>query len=353
MPARTRSAGIWPTTTARHCRGPRSTGSWSGPARSPRSRPSGPSPPTSASKPTQPNECWQSDFTHYRLTRPDGTPGADTEILTWLDDCSRYALHVTAHPRVTGPIVLATFRETVAAYGIPASTLTDNGMVFTTRLAGGQRRPQRLGDRTTPPGHRPEELPPEPPHHLRQGRTLPADDEELAARPTRPASHPRRAADPARAVRRDLQPPPPAPLAPAPRHPGNRLHCTAQSHPDQRPRPPTPTTASAATRSTKPASSPCASTADCTTSASAEPTPEPPSSCSSKTSTSASSTPPPANSSANSPSTPDATTSPPDDHPAHTEPKSTAEPANRRSGCRRCLETSHVCGPAGFEPATP
>ncbi|HEY0475374.1 MAG TPA: leucine zipper domain-containing protein, partial [Kribbella sp.] len=26
-----------------------------------------------------PNECWQSDFTHYRLTRPDGRPGADTE----------------------------------------------------------------------------------------------------------------------------------------------------------------------------------------------------------------------------------------------------------------------------------
>jgi len=85
-----------------------------------------------------PNQCWQSDFTHYRLTRPDGTPGADTEILTWLDDCSRYALSLTAHERVTGPIVLATFRATVAAHGIPASTLTDNGMVFTTRFAGGR-----------------------------------------------------------------------------------------------------------------------------------------------------------------------------------------------------------------------
>lgn len=85
-----------------------------------------------------PNETWQSDFTHYRLTRPDGHPGADTEILTWLDDCSRYALSVTAHVRVTGPIVLATFRQTVAEHGIPASTLTDNGMVFTTRLSGGK-----------------------------------------------------------------------------------------------------------------------------------------------------------------------------------------------------------------------
>jgi transposase InsO family protein len=85
-----------------------------------------------------PNECWQSDFTRYRLTRPDGRPGADSEILTWLDDCSRYALSVTAHVRVTGPIVLATFRQTFAMHGIPASTLTDNGMVFTTRLSQGK-----------------------------------------------------------------------------------------------------------------------------------------------------------------------------------------------------------------------
>jgi transposase InsO family protein len=84
-----------------------------------------------------PNETWQSDFTHYRLT--DDTPlGRDIEILTWLDDHSRYALHVTAHPRVTGPIVLATFRETAAQHGYPASTLTDNGLVYTTRFAGGR-----------------------------------------------------------------------------------------------------------------------------------------------------------------------------------------------------------------------
>lgn len=87
---------------------------------------------------SMPNECWQSDFTHYRLTRPDGRPGSDTEILTWLDDCSRFALQITAHHRVTGSVVLIEFRRTVATQGIPASTLTDNGMVFTTRLAGGK-----------------------------------------------------------------------------------------------------------------------------------------------------------------------------------------------------------------------
>jgi len=86
----------------------------------------------------QPNEMWQTDFTHYRLSRPDGTPGVDTEILCFLDDHSRYALSITCHRRVTGPIVVAAFRQTVADQGIPASVLSDNGMVFTTRFAGGQ-----------------------------------------------------------------------------------------------------------------------------------------------------------------------------------------------------------------------
>jgi hypothetical protein len=45
--------------------------------------------------------------------------------LSWLDDHSRYALSVTAHTRVTGPIVVDAFRAAVAAYGPPASTLTD------------------------------------------------------------------------------------------------------------------------------------------------------------------------------------------------------------------------------------
>jgi transposase InsO family protein len=80
-----------------------------------------------------PNECWQSDFIHWQLAG-----GQETEILSWIDDHSRYALSVTAHARVTGPIVLATFRAACARHGTPASTLTDNGMVFTTRLSGGK-----------------------------------------------------------------------------------------------------------------------------------------------------------------------------------------------------------------------
>lgn len=80
-----------------------------------------------------PNETWQADFTHHRLA--DGT---DVEILCWIDDHSRYAISVTAHRRVTGPIVVTEFAIAIETHGVPSSTLTDNGMVFTTRLSGGK-----------------------------------------------------------------------------------------------------------------------------------------------------------------------------------------------------------------------
>jgi transposase InsO family protein len=91
-----------------------------------------------------PNECWQSDFTHYPLTDTTTFPKG-IEIITWLDDCTRYALHVSAHRAITTPIVKATFRKTAGQHGIPASTLTDNGMVYTVRLAGIGRRGGRNG----------------------------------------------------------------------------------------------------------------------------------------------------------------------------------------------------------------
>jgi transposase InsO family protein len=81
----------------------------------------------------QPNELWQADFTHWWLAG-----SIHVEILDFIDDHARYALSVTAHRRVTGAIVLSEFRKTIATHGIPYSTLTDNGMVFTTRLAGGK-----------------------------------------------------------------------------------------------------------------------------------------------------------------------------------------------------------------------
>ena len=272
-----------------------------------------------------PNETWQSDFTHYRLTAPTA-PGTDVEIISWLDDYSRYALHVTAHPRVTGPIVVATFRDS-------RSPARDSRLDADRQRHGLHHpvRPAASGGRNgfehelRRLGRRPEELPPQPPHHLRQGRALPADHEELAPRPTRPARHHRRAAGPARrASSTDYNHHRPHRSLPQPGHPRRRLRPPGPKPPRRPAATPTPTTGSATTASTPPAASPSATTAACTTSASAEPTPEPTSCCSSTTSTSASSTPPPANSSASSPSTPPATTSPP------AAPKPGPTPANEQ-----------------------
>ncbi len=80
-----------------------------------------------------PNECWQSDVTHYRLRN-----GSGTEILVWLDDHSRYALSVTAHSSVTGDSVVDTFNQAAELQGSPASVLTDNALIYTTRFAGGR-----------------------------------------------------------------------------------------------------------------------------------------------------------------------------------------------------------------------
>jgi transposase InsO family protein len=80
-----------------------------------------------------PNQCWQSDFTHWAL---DG--GTDTEIINWLDDHSRYLLGCSAWAPVTGKTVVDTFLQASNTYGLPASTLTDNGRVYTARSGGGR-----------------------------------------------------------------------------------------------------------------------------------------------------------------------------------------------------------------------
>lgn len=87
----------------------------------------------------QPNECWQSDFTHWSLA-----DGSDIEILNWLDDHSRYLLYCTAYRRVAGPDIVASFTATAATHGLPASTLTDNGSVYTSRFTHGHNDFERL-----------------------------------------------------------------------------------------------------------------------------------------------------------------------------------------------------------------
>ncbi|MFZ1062726.1 MAG: DDE-type integrase/transposase/recombinase [Acidimicrobiales bacterium] len=72
-----------------------------------------------------PNECWQSDMTHWQLR--DGT---DVEILTFLDDYSRLVLACEVFPTVKASHVRSTFQNACQHWGIPASVLTDNGAIF-------------------------------------------------------------------------------------------------------------------------------------------------------------------------------------------------------------------------------
>lgn len=81
----------------------------------------------------QPNETWQSDFTHWRLK--DST---DVEIINWLDDHSRLLLSCTAFKAITGAIVIDSFNKCRSQYGTPFSTLTDNGNVYTSRFFKGK-----------------------------------------------------------------------------------------------------------------------------------------------------------------------------------------------------------------------
>jgi transposase InsO family protein len=101
-----------------------------------------------------PNELWQSDFTHWRLA-----DGSDAEIIDWLDDHSRFLLDLTARGHVAGDDVVASFLAAGEAHGWPASTLTDNGAVYTARLLGGRNAFEHLlgylgiRQRNGAPGH--------------------------------------------------------------------------------------------------------------------------------------------------------------------------------------------------------
>jgi transposase InsO family protein len=79
-----------------------------------------------------PNECWQSDVTHWRLR--DGT---EVEIVNFIDDHSRLAVAARVLATATAPQVLQVFRAAGERWGLPAALLTDNGCVYTTWHRGG------------------------------------------------------------------------------------------------------------------------------------------------------------------------------------------------------------------------
>jgi transposase InsO family protein len=80
-----------------------------------------------------PNECWQSDMTHWVL---EGDK--DVEIVNFIDDHSRLCLASVALPVTKALDVVSIFQSICELYGVPASVLTDNGAIYTGRFRRGQ-----------------------------------------------------------------------------------------------------------------------------------------------------------------------------------------------------------------------
>ncbi len=72
---------------------------------------------------TLPNECWQSDVTHFRLA--DGTEVDIVNFVNFVDDHSRLAVASRVVRVATAPKVLEIFRHAGACWGLPAALLTD------------------------------------------------------------------------------------------------------------------------------------------------------------------------------------------------------------------------------------
>lgn len=82
----------------------------------------------------RPNELWQSDWTQYTLA-----DGSDVAIGGCLDDHSRYLPALGAQPgAATAAFVWALMLNGISECGIPARSLTDNGLVYSLRRRGGQ-----------------------------------------------------------------------------------------------------------------------------------------------------------------------------------------------------------------------
>jgi transposase InsO family protein len=78
-----------------------------------------------------PNECWQTDMTHWHL---EGE--RQVEIINFIDDYSRAVLASVAVPVATATEVVRLFFDTAATWGLPQSVLSDNGAIYTAAYRG-------------------------------------------------------------------------------------------------------------------------------------------------------------------------------------------------------------------------
>jgi len=77
------------------------------------------------------NGCWQFDAFATKLA-----DGSSVAVFQLLDDCTRLEVANLAAPAETAQAALACFLTAVAAYGVPAMLLSDNGTAFTAARHG-------------------------------------------------------------------------------------------------------------------------------------------------------------------------------------------------------------------------
>jgi transposase InsO family protein len=80
-----------------------------------------------------PNECWQSDMTHWALRGDRGV-----EIVNIIDDHSRLCVGAVALAVTKALDVVEIFENARQHYGTPASVLSDNGAIYTAKYRGGK-----------------------------------------------------------------------------------------------------------------------------------------------------------------------------------------------------------------------
>ena len=80
-----------------------------------------------------PNQCWQSDMTHWSLA-----DGSHVEIVNFIDDHSRLCAASVAVSVTKATDVAEIFLAAAARHGTPASVLTDNGCIYTAKHRGGR-----------------------------------------------------------------------------------------------------------------------------------------------------------------------------------------------------------------------
>ncbi len=92
-----------------------------------------------------PNQLWQTDLFTFMLKRQNRR----VYLVAFMDDHSRFITSYGLHGSQSSPLVIEVLRAGIAAYGVPAEILTDNGAQYITWRGKGQftRELEKLGVR--------------------------------------------------------------------------------------------------------------------------------------------------------------------------------------------------------------